>query len=87
MEGLATKADEDYLDNGGEYEDDDEEPIVEEALEDVVLSRFDLSRVDLVEELHEHEGVEEHCVVNTVLQGPFLRRLLALHLEDLFTKE
>ena len=55
MEGLATKADEDYLDNGGEYEDDDKEPIVEEALEDVVLSRFDLSRVYLVEELHEHE--------------------------------
>ena len=87
MEGLAAEGDEDDLDNGGENEDEDEEPVVKEALENVKFMRFDLARINLVEELHKHERVEENSVVNTILEGPVLRRLLALYLENLLTKE
>ena len=43
--------------------DDNKELVVAEVLEDVDLPVLNLSGVDLVELLHEHEGVEEECSV------------------------
>lgn len=55
------------LDKGGLHEqgaddDEQEETVVEEALEHVELVGAEFARVDLVEDLHEHEGVEDDSV-------------------------
>lgn len=51
-----------YLDEEGAEDDAAEDEVVEDALEDVPLA-VDLPGVDLVEELHQHEGVEDDGVV------------------------
>ena len=50
------------LDKNGCNDDENEEPIVEEALEHVVLLVAELARVNLIEDLHKHERVEDNRV-------------------------
>lgn len=57
-EGVATELDNDDLHYHGGDPDDEEDPVGEDAREDVALT-VDLARVELVEEGHEHEGVED----------------------------
>lgn len=54
---------ENALDNNGEDDNENEETIVEESLEDIILIFSKLSAVDFVEDLHEHERVEDQSVV------------------------
>ena len=58
----STVLDDDDLDGKGGDGDHDEEPVVEEGGEDVELAFSQLARVDLVEQLHEHEGLEDDGV-------------------------
>ena len=44
-------------------QNDKEETIVEQALENVVLSREKLLGIDLVEDLEEHISIKEECVM------------------------
>lgn len=69
-QGLPTKLNAGKLDGDGENEDDDEEGVVEEVLENVDLRRLELPGVDLIEHLHQHEGVEEYAVMLAILTVP-----------------
>lgn len=60
---------EEVLHDAGAQDDAQEEQVVEEAMEDVVLLRSELPRVDLVEDLEEDEGVEDERVVLGLLGG------------------
>lgn len=51
-----------YLDNKGPKYDGAEDHVFEDALKNVSLT-VDLSSVNLVEELHHYEGVEDDGVV------------------------
>ena len=57
-----TELDNDHLNTEGEENDANEHPVVEEVLEDVELMLTELTGVDLVEQLHEDEGLEHHSV-------------------------
>lgn len=71
------------LDGEGADQDDDEHPVVEELSKHVILSLAQLARVDLVEELHEDEGLEDDGVnlnlTSGLLQHP--RGLLGVSVE------
>lgn len=71
LEGLSTVFDHGQLDDDGADENDQEQFVVEEVFEDVVLVRFQLSGVDFVEDLEEHENVEEDGFVFAGLIVPF----------------
>ena len=66
---LASELDHEVLDRSGENEDKQEEGVVEEATENVEVLRSQLSRVDLVEKLHAHKGLEDHCVVRQLVSN------------------
>lgn len=51
-----------YLDNEGTEDDTAEDEVVKDALENVPFS-MNLPRVDLIEKLHHHKGVEHDGVV------------------------
>lgn len=57
------------LDNNGEDDNSEEESVVEEASEDVVVIGSQFTRVNLVEDLHKHEGVEDDGVVASLISG------------------
>ena len=57
------------LDGEGADQDDDEHPVVEELSKHVILSLAQLARVDLVEELHEDEGLEDDGVNLNLTSG------------------
>ena len=59
------------LDDDGADQNDQEELVVEEVLEDVVLVGFELPGVDFVEDLKEHENVEENGLMFAGLIIPF----------------
>lgn len=63
LEGLSTVFDHGELDDDGGHQDDQEQLVVEEVLEHVDLVGLQLTSVDLVEHLEEHEDVEEDGVV------------------------
>jgi hypothetical protein len=71
-EGVSSEFDTSQLDENGEDEDDEEERVVEEVLEDVDFRRLKLTGVDLVEDLHQHETVEEDAVVLSAIISPLL---------------
>jgi len=50
------------LDHERKDQDDEEISVVGQAREDVEFSWSKLLGVDQVEKLHEHEGLENHCV-------------------------
>jgi hypothetical protein len=50
-------------------DDSEEEEIVEETVEDIVLLGSDLPGIDLIEDLHEDEGVEDQTEVLGFLSG------------------
>ena len=62
-EGFSSVLDHDDLDCNGYDHDDQEQSVVEETLEYVVLLGTQLTSVDLVEHLHEHECVEQDGIV------------------------
>jgi len=70
-----------HLHGEGSQHDDAEDGVGEDAVEHVALA-VDLAGVDLVEELHEHEGVEDDSVV---LGGRRVQRgvAAAVDVEDL----
>ena len=70
---LATEFDAGDLDNEGEDENNKEERVVEEVLEDIDLCFLEFSGVDLVEDLHQDETVEEDGVVLSAFIGPVSR--------------
>lgn len=70
------------LDHDGDHKNEQEERIVEEVLEDVDFVRFQLSGVDFVEDLHQHEGIEENAVMFSALDSPFLDADRRLNSED-----
>ena len=72
-EGLATELDAGDLDNEGDDENDKEERVVEEILEDIDLCFLEFSGVDLVEDLHQDETVEEDAIVLSVFIVPVSR--------------
>lgn len=51
-----------HLDNEGTEDDTAEDEVVKDALENVPFS-MNLPRVDLIEKLHHHKGVEDDGVV------------------------
>lgn len=61
-ESTATELGDADLDGEGEHSDEEEDPVVEESGEHVEISGAELASVDLVEQLHEHEGLEHHGV-------------------------
>jgi len=60
---LASILDECNLDQNSSNNDAQEEEIVEETMENVVFFLSKLSWVNLIEDLHEYEGVEDYSVV------------------------
>lgn len=59
---LANKSCASHLDDEGAKDNAAEDGVVEDAFEDIALA-VDLAGVDLVEQLHQHEGVEDDGVV------------------------
>lgn len=51
-----------YLDNEGTKNNTTEDEVVEDAFKDIPFA-VDLASVDLVEKLHQHEGIEDDGVV------------------------
>ena len=49
------------LNSNGQKGNKEEEPVVEESLEYVEVKFAEFSWVNLVEDLHEYEGIEEDC--------------------------
>lgn len=84
-EGLPTKLHNDNLDDEGTKDDGAEDEVVEDAIKDVPLA-VDLAGVDLVEELHHDEGVEDDGVV---LRGGCVQGGVppAVYIKYLFTNE
>ena len=72
-QGLTTKLHTRDLDHDRDYQDKNEERVVEEILEDVDLSLLKFPGVDLVEHLHQDEGVEEDAVMSSVFIVPVRR--------------
>lgn len=70
---MSSELDTGELDGDGEDEDDEEERVVEEVLKDIDLGRLQLPSIDLVEDLQQHEGMEEDTVVLSGLDRPLLR--------------
>lgn len=71
-EGVSSEFDTSQLDEDGEDEDDEEEGVVEEVLENVDFRRLQLTGIDLVEDLHQDETVEEDAVVLSAINSPLL---------------
>lgn len=63
----STDLDENHLDNESEDNYTDELDVSGHTGEDIEFSVFDLTSVDLVEELHENEGLEDHSVMDKFL--------------------
>jgi len=59
--------DENHLDNESEDDNTHELGVSCDTGEDVEFTVLDLTGVDLVEELHEHEGLEDHGVMDEFL--------------------
>lgn len=70
LKGLASVLDHGELDDDGGNNNHQEELVVEEVLEDVVFVVLELTGVDLVEDLEQHENVEENGVVLSSLIVP-----------------
>lgn len=83
LEGLSSELDARELHGEGHQENDDKQRVVEEVGEDVELGLLQLPGVDLIEDLHQHEGVEEDAVVLAGLVGPFSHTDRGLDSEDL----
>jgi len=66
-QGCASVLDHTYLDANCGKDDTDEEEVVEESSEYVVLELADLAGVDLVEDLHEDERVEDQSEVSQLI--------------------
>ena len=56
-----------HLDDDGEDGDVDEQHVVENAAEHIDFSELKLSGVDLIEDLHEHESLEDVGVMDDLL--------------------
>lgn len=56
------------LNGNGAYYNENEKTVVEETLEHIVLLGTELARVDLVEDLHENERMEDHGVKSDLIQ-------------------
>ena len=63
-DGGASYLNHEVLNNPGCDEDQEEERVVEEAAENIVLLGPKLASVDLVEDLHANEGLENDSVVS-----------------------
>jgi len=68
---LATVLNHTQLDNESQNCDPDEKHVVENAFEDIELSKFDLLGIDLIENLHEDESLENVSEMETLLGGGF----------------
>lgn len=66
--GMTTVLNHGDLNCDGAYYNENEKAVVEEALENIVLLGTELARVDLVEDLHENERVEDHGVKSDLIQ-------------------
>lgn len=62
-----TNLDHTNLDSPLNHPNEEESEVAEEVCEDVKLSQFDLSRVNLVEQLEENENLENECEMNNFL--------------------
>ena len=60
------------LDSYSNDHNKDEQLVVKEVCKHIELVFSNLSTVDLIEDLHEYEGVEDHSVVKTALWGPMI---------------
>lgn len=72
LQGLASELDDTELNDEGEDQDSHEQRVVEEVLEDVDFLVLELSSVDFIEDLKQHEDVEEDGVVLACLIIPVL---------------
>ena len=70
LEGFASVLDHGELDDDGADEDDQEKFVVEEVFKYVVFLSLQLSGIDLVEDLQQHEHVEEDRIVFSGLIVP-----------------
>ena len=85
LEGLSSELDAGVLHYEGHQQNDDEKRVVEEVSEDVELGLLQLPGVNLIEDLHQHEGVEEDAVVFAGLVSPLSHTDRRLYSEDLGT--
>ena len=67
LDDLSSNLNKSDLNSNCEEDDKNEEPVVEHALEDIHLSLLDLSSVNLIEELHEDEDLEDECEMQELL--------------------
>ena len=65
-ESSASELDHDDLHDGNEALDSEVQPVIHDALEDIPLTLQEFSGVNGVEDLHEHENVEEDSEVVAV---------------------
>lgn len=80
---MPTELDAGNLNNDGGDEDDKEQGVVKEVGEDIDFSWFEFSSVDLIEDLHKNEGVEENAVMFTRLDCPLFHSDRRLDSEQL----
>lgn len=65
-DGDTSKLHQENLNNDGDGDNEDEEPVVEEVSKDVEIIT-QLTAVDLVEHLHEHESLEYHRIYDSLV--------------------
>ena len=82
LDGLSSILYQQDLHDNCDGDDDKEHGVVEEVCEHIELLVPDLPTVDLVENLHEYERVEDEGIVEACLRGPKLIRPSELNVED-----
>lgn len=85
LERFSSVFDHSQLDDDCHDHNDQEKFVVEEVFENVVLISFEFSGVDLVEDLKQHEDIEEDGVVFTSLVVPVFDSDWARDSEDFRT--
>ena len=70
FESFSSDMNEEDLDDNSSDLNYEEQGIVKDIGEDIVLVRFEFLRVELVENLHEHKGVEHHREEDPIFLGP-----------------
>lgn len=65
-----------YLHSKCQERDENEQPISENAREDVEFSELDESGIELIEELHENEDLEDHGVMQQLLRWAAIWQVL-----------
>lgn len=87
FDGSSSNLNQYNLDSDGHDFNDDEERVVEEIVEDVKLLIFDLSCVDLIENLHEDKCIEDHSEKDSIFKSPSFVMLSCWNAKDGISKE